>query len=476
MTGRILVIDDDQNMCDLLETLLTKRGFEVTSFVSAHDALDAVATREFDAVLTDLAMTPMTGIALCERILGTRPDLPVILVTGVGSMELAISAMRAGAYDFITKPVDAEVLGLGVARAVQHKQLLKEVRRLRTAVAASEHPESIVGTSSAMKRVYDLIARVGDSAASVLIQGPTGTGKELIARAIHAQSPRSAGPFVAINCAAVPPTLLESELFGHARGAFTDAKAERKGLFLEASGGTLFLDEIGELPLEVQPKLLRALQERKVRPVGSNSELPFDVRIVSATNRNLEDEVFEKRFREDFYYRINVVKIELPPLKERGGDILALAQHFLTMFAGQSGKPALTLSASVAKKLMDYDWPGNVRELENCIERTVALAAFDQVTVEDLPEKIRAYHPERFVVSADDPTEVVTMAELERKYVLRVVALVGGNRSRAAEVLGFDRRTLYRKLKLYAGAEDSEQEAELSETGTTSTHGSSVRT
>jgi two-component system response regulator HydG len=300
-----------------------------------------------------------------------------------------------------------------------------------------------------MRRVYELISRVGESDASVLIHGETGTGKELIARGIHNRSRRKSGPFVAINCAAVPHSLLESELFGHARGAFTDAKAQRTGLFVQATGGTLFLDEIGELPIDVQPKLLRALQERKVRPVGANSEIPFDARIVAATNRNLEDEVYEKRFREDLFYRINVVKIDVPPLRERGGDVLHLAQHFLKTFASRNEKSSLELSTTAAEKLMAYNWPGNVRELENCMEHAVALARFDQITVEDLPEKIRAYRAERFVVAANDPTEIVTMDELERRYILRVLSLVGGNKSRAAQVLGFDRRTLYRKLERY---------------------------
>jgi two-component system response regulator HydG len=312
-----------------------------------------------------------------------------------------------------------------------------------------------------MRRVYELISRVGESDASVLIHGETGTGKELIARAIHGRSRRTDGPFVAINCAAVPHALLESELFGHARGAFTDAKVQRTGLFLQASGGTLFLDEIGELPLDVQPKLLRALQERKVRPVGANQEIPFDARIVAASNRNLEDEVYEKRFREDLYYRINVVKIDVPPLRERGGDVLHLAHHFLKSFAKRNLKPTLELSTTAAEKLMAYNWPGNVRELENCMEHAVALARFDQITVEDLPEKIRAYRAERFVVAANDPTEIVTMDELERRYVLRVLSLVGGNKSRAAQVLGFDRRTLYRKLERYGAPMNGERPSEL---------------
>ena len=450
MKGQVLVVDDEQETCDLLEMALTRHGFKVTTSTNAQKALDQVAEQDFDVVLTDLQMPEMSGLDLCERVLGTRPNMPVVVITGQGSLETAIGAIRVGAYDFITKPVDPKLLFLSVSRAIQHRRLQDEVKRLREAVADGESGDSqIVGQSGAMRRVYELIARVGESDASVLIHGETGTGKELIARAIHLRSRRKEGPFVAINCAAVPHSLLESELFGHARGAFTDAKATRTGLFVQASGGTLFLDEIGELPVDVQPKLLRALQERKVRPVGANQEIPFDARIVAATNRNLEDEVYEKRFREDLYYRINVVKIDVPPLRERGGDVLHLAQHFLKQFAARNEKSTLELSTTGAEKLMAYNWPGNVRELENCMEHAVALARFDQITVEDLPEKIRAYRAERFVVAANDPTEIVTMDELERRYILRVLALVGGNKSRAAQVLGFDRRTLYRKLERY---------------------------
>ncbi len=452
MKGHILVVDDEQETCDLLELSLGRHGFKVTTSTNAQRALELVAEQDFDVVLTDLSMPEMSGLDLCERVLGTRPDMPVVVITGQGSLETAIGAIRVGAYDFITKPVDPKLLFLSVSRAIQHRRLSDEVKRLRQAVDGDLGDQRIVGQSAAMRRVYELINRVGESDASVLIHGETGTGKELIARAIHAKSRRKNGPFVAINCAAVPHSLLESELFGHARGAFTDAKAQRTGLFVQASGGTLFLDEIGELPIDVQPKLLRALQERKVRPVGANSEIPFDARIVAATNRNLEDEVYEKRFREDLYYRINVVKIDVPPLRERGGDVLHLAQHFLKQFAERNQKPTLELSTTAAEKLMAYNWPGNVRELENCMEHAVALARFDQITVEDLPEKIRAYRAERFVVAANDPTEIVTMDELERRYILRVLSLVGGNKSRAAQVLGFDRRTLYRKLERYGAA------------------------
>jgi two-component system response regulator HydG len=298
-----------------------------------------------------------------------------------------------------------------------------------------------------MQRVHEIIARVATSDAAVLIQGETGVGKELIAQRIHETSRCKDGPFVAINCAAVPPTLLESELFGHVRGAFTDAKSERVGLFVQANRGTLFLDEIGDMPLEIQPKLLRALQERTVRPVGGNAEVPFDARIIAASNRELDEEVEEKRFRRDLYYRINVVRIVVPALRERDGDVLELAAHFLAQYTLRSGKPALRLSPDVAKRLMEYRWPGNVRELENCIARGVAFARFDELMVDDLPDAIRSYSSDRFVVSANNDVEIVTLMELERRYVQRVLALFNGNKSRTSQVLGIDRRTLYRKVE-----------------------------
>jgi DNA-binding NtrC family response regulator len=449
---RVLVVDDEQETCDLLQMVLEREGFAVQTSTSAAAALELVAAQDFDLVVTDVSMPEMGGLELCERVLGTRPNVPVVVITGQGSLETAIGAMRVGAYDFITKPVDPKLLVVSAARAIQHKGLQDEVKRLQE-VAPSDQPpmEGVVGSSSTMRRVFALVQRVADSEAGVLIHGETGTGKELIARAIHDRGRRKEGPFVAINCAAVPASLLESELFGHERGAFTDAKQQRTGLFLQASGGTLFLDEIGELPLEVQPKLLRALQERKVRPVGSNREIPFEARIITATNRVLEDEVYEKRFREDLFYRINVVKIDVPPLRERGGDVLHLARHFLKQYGERHGKGEIDLAPAAAEKLMSYAWPGNVRELENCIDGAVALARDNRIELDDLPEKVRSFRPEKFVVTANQPEEIVTIDELERRYILRVLSLVGGNKSRAAQVLGFDRRTLYRKLERYQG-------------------------
>ena len=310
-------------------------------------------------------------------------------------------------------------------------------------------PCEVIGESEPMKTVFDLMARVADSDASVLITGESGTGKEVVAQALHRRSRRGAGPFVAINCAAMPEALLESELFGHTKGAFTDAHTAHLGLFVQASGGTVLLDEIGDMPLGLQPKLLCALQERTVRPLGGNHEVPFDVRVIAATNRDLEVAVQEQRFREDLYYRINVIQIDLPPLRIRGSDVLLLARHFLHQFATQADKGAVTLSSAAAARLLSYAWPVNVRELQNCIERAVALTRFGEITEDDLPEKIKSHPQAPDAPIADDPSEIVPLEEIERRYILRVFEKVGRNKSLTAQLLGLDRKTLYRKLDRY---------------------------
>ncbi len=453
MQGRVLIVDDDAELMKLLSLVLSRKGFETRGVRSGADALTALAAEHFDVVLTDVQMPGMDGIALCERAVAAHPDLPVIVLTAFGSMESAIAAIRVGAYDFVTKPVDNTVLGLAVERAARHRALGDEVRRLR--VMASEAPgplhlPGVLGDSPAMRQVYDLLLRVADTESTVLVTGESGTGKELAARAIHARSRRALGPFVAINCAAMPAQLLESELFGHKRGAFTDARADRKGLFQQADGGTLFLDEVGELPMELQPKLLRALQERVVRPVGGDVEVPVNVRVVAATNRDLETAIEEHRFREDLYYRLNVINLPLPPLRSRGGDVLLLAQHFIDRFAARAERTVRGLTPEAAARLMDYAWPGNVRELQNAMERAVALARYEQVTVDDLPEKVRKYQRSHVLVASDDPRELVPLEEVERRYILRVLEAVGGNKTLAADTLGLDRKTLYRKLERYA--------------------------
>jgi two-component system response regulator HydG len=364
-------------------------------------------------------------------------------------METAVAAIRAGAYDFLTKPFDTEQLVLILERAVQLRGLREEVKRLRGAATPAGPFAEIIGESPAMRRVFDLVSRIADSDASILIAGETGTGKELIARAIHQAGRRRDDPLVALNCAAVPETLLESELFGHVKGAFTDARATRKGLFVQAEGGTLFLDEIDGMAVPLQAKLLRALQERRVRPVGGDEEIPVDVRIIAASNHDLEEAAERGNFRRDLLYRINVIAVDLPPLRMRGNDVLLLAQQFTRGFAERSGKRVLGLSSGAAEKLLDYSWPGNVRELQNCIERAVALTTYEQLTSEDLPEKIRDCRRSHAAVFIGDPSELVPLAEVERRYILRVLEAAGGNKKLAAQVLGLDRKTLYRKLEQY---------------------------
>jgi two-component system response regulator HydG len=447
--GRVLVVDDDQSMCETLELVLGKHGFEVRSTTEAAQVLDVVSGAEVDVILTDLNMKGMNGLELCERIVANRPDVPVIVITAFGSMETAVAAIRAGAYDFITKPPEIDALVVALERAVQHRHLREEVKRLRRVAEESTRFGDLLGTSAAMKSVHDLLDRIVDSTASVLITGESGTGKEVAARALHERGPRRDAPFVAINCSAVPESLLESELFGHVKGAFTDARAARTGLCVQASGGTLLLDEIGDMPLALQPKLLRALQERTVRPVGGDTEVPFDVRLIATTNRDLRALIDEERFREDLYFRINVIHVELPPLRARGGDVLLLAQHFLDVQAARAGKLVTGIAPPAAEKLLAYSWPGNVRELQNAIERAIALTRYEQITVEDLPETIRAYKRSHVLIASDDPSELVPLEEVERRYTLRVLEAVGGNKTLAARVLGITRKTLYRKLEQY---------------------------
>ncbi len=452
MPGRVLIVDDELEMCEVLAAGLQARDFTVSYATTATDALAKLEAEEFDTVVTDLYMRGQTGIELCSRISASFPSTPVVVITAFGSMESAVSAIRAGAYDFVTKPLDTDELALILDRAIQLRGLREEVKRLRHALDQSGRRfSSLLGDSEEMKRLTALLAKISDSDASILVTGETGTGKELVARNLHESSRRASGPFVPINCAAMPETLLESELFGHTKGAYTDARSQRKGLFVQANGGTLFLDEIGSLPLSMQPKLLRVLQDRRVRPVGGDSEVSIDVRVISATNRDLDSAVDAGEFRDDLYFRINVIHVALPPLRSRGNDALLLAQHFISLYAERAGKGVVGLSAAVAQKLLAYPWPGNVRELQNCIERAVALCQCDKLTVEDLPDKIRAYTPAHVVIAGSDPTELATMEEVEKRYIQKVLETVSGNKTLAARILGFDRKTLYRKLEGFSG-------------------------
>jgi two-component system response regulator HydG len=457
MQGNILLIDDDAGLCELIAADLEARGHKARRAVSAEDGLRILAENPVDVVVTDVNLHGMTGVELCRLVHERHEELPVVVMTAYGTLEGAIDAIRAGAYDFVTKPFEFDHFALVVDRALGLHALRHEVARLRSqanAATANIAPQ-LIGTSPALDRMRDLISRVADMDSTILIAGESGTGKELVARALHDASPRKNGKFVAINCAAMPEALLESELFGHARGAFTDAKNSRIGLMVQANGGTLLLDEVGEMPLGMQAKLLRALQERRVRPVGSDVEIEFDARIVGATHRDLETEVAEKRFREDLFYRINVVRIDVPPLRARGNDVLLLAQHFLKYVAAHAGRNVRGMSAPVAKRLLAFPWPGNVRQLQNCIERAVAVSRGDEIALEDLPDNIRDYQPSKIdlvgVDTSDAAITMPTMDEIERRYIRQVLGAVAGNKTLASQILGFDRRTLYRKLERMSG-------------------------
>jgi DNA-binding NtrC family response regulator len=439
--GRVLVVDDDPVTCQLLDEVLRGEGFEVERALSGGEALRMHRARPFDAVVSDIRMGEgqMTGLEVLKTMKRETPEVVVVIITGFGSMESAIEAIREGAFDYVSKPFKIEEVKLAVRRGLEQRRRLEAMRpAAEEGGAPSVGVRSLVGRSRAMLEVYKLIAMVAPARTTVLIVGESGTGKELVARAIHENGPRKEKPFLAVNCAALPEHLLESELFGHARGAFTSAVAEKRGLFEEASGGTLFLDEIADTTLALQSKLLRALQEQEIRPVGSNVPRKVDVRVIAATNRDLRHLVGEAKFREDLFYRLNVVTIAMPPLRERPGDIPLLIEHFLKKYARQAGRPVVpTLAPEALEALKRYTWPGNVRELEHAIERAVTLSPHSAILLEHLPEAVRGAPP------------IPTLEEIEREHIERVLRQTGGNMKSASEILGIDRKTLYRKAKQF---------------------------
>lgn len=444
--GSVVFIAPTHREYDLLAPALRASGFDLSFVGTGESLLEDVEGGKVDVVVASVDGAPSEGVELCRRIAVSRPDVRVVLFGENRDPDFLIDVLRSGAFDYLSLPIDIQMLEPTLHRALQQRSLRDEVRRLRVAISEASHFEEILGTSPPMLQLYELLEQAASSNASVLISGESGTGKELVARALHNRSRRSDGPFVAVNCTAIPDSLLESELFGHVKGAFTDAKVARSGLFVKASGGTLFLDEIGDMPLALQPKMLRALQERRVRPVGGDIELDFDTRIIAATNKNLEALVAEKQFREDLFYRVNVIQIDVPALRERAGDIVLLAQHYIEHYALMNDKAVIGVSPDAADKLMAYPWPGNVRELQNCMERAVALTRGEQIEVDDLPEKIRKHKRSHVLVVSSSPSDLVTMEEVERRYIERVLQAVGGNKREAARILGFDRKTLYRKL------------------------------
>ncbi|HEX8908996.1 MAG TPA: sigma-54 dependent transcriptional regulator [Anaeromyxobacteraceae bacterium] len=443
--ARIFVVDDDTSSRDLLSRILAGEGHHVTALADGREALERLADAPPDLVVSDIRMGEVDGLQLTDALRERAPDTPVLLVTAFGNIDGAVEAIRRGAFDYISKPYDVDGIKVVVARALEQRRLALENRALRRDLRDKYRLENVVGRSEAMLQVYKTAARVAASDATVLIQGESGTGKELVARAIHAASPRAQRPFVAVDCGAIAEGVLESELFGHARGAFTGAQTTRRGLFEEANQGTIFLDEIGDVGQNLQARLLRALQEGTIRRVGTNETIAVDVRVVAASNRDLEQAVKEGRFREDLFYRLNVVTIRIPPLRDRREDIPLLAEHFAAKHGRQEGA---AISPAARDLLLAYDWPGNVRELENVIARALALNPSGVVTPQDLPDHVRGAHPAAasLAVVTGAAQERPTLAELERRYAAQVLQETGGNKTRAAEILGIDRKTLYRLL------------------------------
>ncbi len=442
---RILVVDDDLEMCGLLAEVLREEGFRVSATGDSLEALTLLKREEFDLLITDLKMKGLKGLDLLEEAKKVAPTTPVIIITAFGTVESAIKAMKMGAYDYITKPFQMDELLLTLRKALETRQLRKEVIRLRKEVESRYQFHQIIGKSPPMQKIYDLIERISDTSSNVLITGESGTGKELVAKAIHYSGIRKEGPFIAVNCAAIPEALLESELFGYKKGAFTDAKSDKKGLLFEAHEGTLFLDEITEMPVSLQAKLLRVIETREVRPLGDTNSYAVDIRIISSSNRDIPSLIELGKFREDLYYRLKVIDIEMPPLRERKEDIPLLIQSFISRFNQELKKNVSGVSEEALKLLLNYSWPGNVRELENVIQRAITLSRHEEILPEDLPPTL--LQKEEEIIFKNALEKKFTLDQLEREYIKRVLIETGGNKSKAAEILGLDRKTLYRKLQ-----------------------------
>jgi two-component system, NtrC family, response regulator AtoC len=464
MKTRLLVVDDEQSIRRLCMTIGNTLGYACSEAESAEVALGRLESDSPDLILTDLKLPAMSGVELLKQTKTLLPHTEVAIMTGHGSIESAVDAMKLGAYDYIEKPFRVEKMRLLLQRMAEKVHLVTENEFLRERVTAEENLDGIIGTSANIQDVLRMISRLKDTRTPVLISGESGTGKELVARAIHFRGSMAQTPFVAVDCGSLVPTLMESELFGYEKGAFTGATKSKAGLFHAANGGTIFLDEIGELPLEMQAKLLRVLQEKEVRPVGSNEKVNVDVRVIAATNRDLEAAYRAGTFRKDLYFRLNVVTVQLPALRDRRSDIPVLLHHFLDRYAKDS---QIQVTPTAMKSLLQYEWPGNVRELENCIARAITLGDRKTIDVVDLPPAIRSEHAEPGAVTSADSVSLSTtaLAEMERMTILRVFEQARGDKALAGKMLGISRATLYRKLKRYniplrPSAEDSKAEAE----------------
>jgi len=445
---RVLVVDDEENLRLVLRTLLSRNGYEVRAAASAEEALLGLGQFDPDFVLADVRMPGMSGIELCKELTARGSLATAIVMSAYGSIDLALEAMKAGAYDYLSKPFKQDEVLLVLKKAEERESLRRENRSLREAMRKQHQIGDMLGKSEPMQRVFRTMEKVAAYTTTVLLQGGSGTGKELVARGIHQLSPRSGKPFVAVNCGAIPETLMESELFGHKRGAFTDASSDKKGLFEEAHQGTLFLDEVGELPLQLQVKLLRVLQEGVVRRLGDTKDIKVDVRMLAATVRDLATEVKEGRFREDLYYRLNVLQISLPALRERGGDLPLLIDHFLEKYNSRLGTSVRGVDPDAFKLLVKYAWPGNVRELENLIERAVVLADGDMLGVDDLPDRLKeTQDPLSVALMSGELSIKRTSRVIEETLIRRALEKTGGNRTAAAKLLEISHRALLYKIK-----------------------------
>jgi DNA-binding NtrC family response regulator len=444
---RILIVEDDESLREVTQIQLEREGYEVNSALSAEQALPILEKASHQLILTDLNLPGMSGLQLLKRVRVDYPESAVIVMTAFGTVQTAVEAMKAGAYDYINKPVHPYELKSLVRRSLEHQSLLQEVQTLRSALDRKYGFEEIVGSSPELLEVLDVAARMASTDATVLLYGETGTGKELVAKAIHMRSNRRDRAFMTINCGAIPRELLESELFGHTKGAFTGAVTHKKGKVEMADGGTLLLDEIGEMPLDLQVRILRLIQEREIEKIGASSATKVDVRIIAATHRNLQTMVKQGTFREDLYYRILVVPIQLPPLRNRRGDVEELVQHFLIKFRLRHGRPDLTMEPGLMKFLLEYTWPGNVRELENAIERMVLLAKGNELTADDLPDFLRPEILPNEASTITLPEHGINLEEMEKEIILQALKKCNGNQTRTARYLGMSRRTLAYRLE-----------------------------
>ncbi len=449
----ILIADDEPAVTFGLAELLREEGFDTETAESGREALQLIAKRDYAVVLVDLMLPDVQGLQVLEEVRKTRPQTEVIIITGKGSIDTAVEAMKAGAYDYLTKPVEPDRLRTVVAKALEHRELVAEKQRLEATVRSLTRYDDLVGQDEKMQAIYRFIDKVADTTANVLITGESGTGKELVARAIHNKSSRREGPFVAVNCSAFPRDILENELFGHEKGAFTGALKEKAGCFELADGGTLFLDEIGEMPADTQTKLLRALEERRFRRLGGTKEIAVDVRVIAATNRDLKRALKEGALREDLYFRLSVMEIELPPLRERLGDVDLLAEEFLHLFNRKNNKRINGFSQACRDAMRQYRWPGNVRELKNAVEHAVILCNGEVIELESLPPSVLGKGATTAMRSDDVPVGK-KLHEIEREVIHKTLAMTGHNKTRAAQILGISLKTLHNKLNKYYQEED----------------------